>query len=134
MQSQQQLKQALIQSMESDEDIVVVQQPAIGQTERQNELLMFIKPEILAVSDRNSLADSLDLIWSKLSEFDAAVAGILLVGGPALERKQSMDRHYGAINLLSRTASSGLGAVGLARWIPRPMSANSQPMPVAPGP
>ena len=110
MQSQQQLKQALIQSMESDEDIVVVQQPAIGQTERQNELLMFIKPEILAVSDRNSLADSLDLIWSKLSEFDAAVAGILLVGGPALERKQSMDRHYGAINLLSRTASSGLGA------------------------
>ena len=110
MQSQQQLKQALLQSMQRGEDIAVVQPPAIGQTQRQNELLMFIKPEILAVADQGNLANSLDLIWAKLSEFEASVAGIVLVGGQALERKESMDRHYGAINVLSKTASSGLSA------------------------
>ncbi len=108
MQSQQQLKQALMQAMESDEDFAVVKPPAIGQTQKQNELLMFIKPEILAVAEQGNLANSLDLIWAKLAEFDAFVAGIVLVGGQALERKESMDRHYGAINVLSKTASSAL--------------------------
>ena len=110
MQSQQQLKQALMQAMESDEDIAVVKPPAIGQTQKQNELLMFIKPEILAVADQGNLANSLDLIWAKLAEFDAFVTGIVLVGGQELERKESMDRHYGAINVLSKTASSALSA------------------------
>lgn len=110
MLSQQQLKQALLDSMQSDEDIAVIQPPAIGQTERQNELLMFIKPEILAIADRTCLGNAIDLIWAKLSEFDATVAGTVLVGGPALEQKESMDRHYGAINVLSKTASDGLDA------------------------
>ena len=108
MPSQQQIKQALIHSLQRDEEIAVLQPPAIGQTQRQNELLMFIKPEILAVSGQDSLRNSIDLIWEKLAEFDAAVAGIVLVAGPALERKESMDRHYGAINVLSKTASSDL--------------------------
>ena len=110
MHSQQQLKQALIKALKSDGDIEVGQLPAIGQTQRQNELLMFIKPEILAIADQDSLVNSLDLIWAKLSEFDAAVAGLVLVGGQALERKESMDRHYGAINVLSKNASSGLSS------------------------
>ena len=45
MQSQKQLKQALLDSLQKDEEIAVIQPPAIGQTQRQNELLMFIKPE-----------------------------------------------------------------------------------------
>ncbi len=110
MQSQQQLKQALIQARESDEDIAVIQPPGIGQTQRQNELLMFIKPEIFAVSDIDSLGNSLDLIWAKLAEFHVSVQGIVMVGGRALERKESMDRHYGVINVLSKTASSSLSA------------------------
>ena len=110
MQSQQQLKQALLDSLQSDEEIAVIQPPAIGQTERQNELLMFIKPEILAVENPSCLGNAIDLIWAKLAEFDASVEGIVLVGGPALERKESMDRHYGAINVLSKSASSGLDA------------------------
>ena len=69
---------------------------------------MFIKPEILAIEDRTCLASAIDLIWTKLSEFDASVEGVVLVGGPALEQKESMDRHYGAINVLSKTASTGL--------------------------
>lgn len=108
MQSQQQLKQALLDSLQKDEEIAVIQPPAIGQTQRQNELLMFIKPEILAIEDRDCLGNAIDLIWAKLSEFDASVAGIVLVGGPALEQKESMDRHYGAINVLSKNASNGL--------------------------
>lgn len=110
MQSQQNLKEALFQSIEGDEEIAVLQPPAIGQTGRQNELLMFIKPEILAIADRHSLANALDLIWAKLSQYEASIAGIVSVGGKALERQESMDRHYGAINVLSKTASSGLSA------------------------
>ena len=108
MQSQKQLKQALLDSLQKDEEIAVIQPPAIGQTQRQNELLMFIKPEILAIEDQTCLGNAIELIWAKLSEFDASVEGIVLVGGPALEQKQSMDRHYGAINVLSKTASTGL--------------------------
>ena len=110
MQSQQQFRQALFGAIESDEDIAVIEPPAIGQTQHQNELLMFIKPEILAVPDRDSLGNSLDLIWAKLAEFDASVQGIVVVGGQALERKESMDRHYGAINVLSKSASASLSA------------------------
>ena len=110
MQSQQQLKESLLQAMQRAEEITVVQPPAIGQTERQNELLMFIKPEILGVEDRASQGNSIDLIWGKLAEFGATVNGLVLVGGQTLERKQSMDQHYGAINVLSKTASSGLNA------------------------
>ena len=110
MQTQQQLKQALLHSLQRDEDIAVLQPPAIGQTERQNELLMFIKPEILAVKDRTCLGNSIDLIWAKLAEFGASVEGIVLVGGQTLERKLSMDQHYGAINVLSKTASTDLSA------------------------
>ncbi len=110
MQSKRQLKQALLDSLQGGEEIAVIQPPAIGQTARQNELLMFIKPEILAIADRNCLGNAVDLIWAKLSEFDASVEGIVLVGGPALEQKESMDRHYGAINVLSKTASTGLDA------------------------
>lgn len=110
MLSHQQLKQALLDSLQNDEDIAVIQPPAIGQTARQNELLMFIKPEILAIEERTCLGNAIDLIWAKLSEFGASVAGTVLVGGPALERKESMDRHYGAINVLSKTASDGLDA------------------------
>ena len=111
MQSQQQLKESLLQAMQREEEITVVQPPAIGQTERQNELLMFIKPEILGVEDPACLGNSIDLIWAKLAEFGASVEGIVLVGGQALESKQSMDQHYGAINVLSKTASAGLNAV-----------------------
>ena len=110
MQSQQQFKQALLDSLRNKEEIAVILPPAIGQTQRQNELLMFIKPEILAIEDQTCLANAIDLIWAKLSEFDASVEGIVLVGGPALEQKESMDRHYGAINVLSKTASTGLDA------------------------
>ena len=110
MQSQQQITQALVQSVQRDEEIAVLQPPAIGQTERQNELLMFIKPEILAVDGQDNLRNSLNLIWRKLDQFNADVAGIVLVAGKALERKESMDRHYGAINVLSKTASTGLNA------------------------
>ncbi len=108
MPSQQEIKQALIRSLQRDEEIAVLQPPAIGQTQRQNELLMFIKPEILAVRRQDTLRNSIDLIWGKLAEFNAAVAGTVLVAGPALERKESMDRHYGVINVLSKTASSDL--------------------------
>ncbi len=110
MQSHSHFKQELINSLQRDEEIAVLQPPAIGQTERQNELLMFIKPEILAVTGRDNLRNSLDLIWGKLDEFSATVAGVVLVAGQALERKESMDRHYGAINVLSKTASAGLNA------------------------
>ena len=110
MQSQTQLRDAILQALRDEREIKIIQAPQVGRTDRQNELLMFIKPEILAVADQDCLANSLDLIQRKLEQFDAAVAGTVLVGGSALERKESMDRHYGAINVLSKTASSGLDA------------------------
>jgi len=48
------------------------------------------------------------LVLDKIAEFKAAIHGVVLVGGPALEAKTIMNRHYGYINVLSRSASTVL--------------------------
>ena len=98
----------VLSNVQGCEGLSVIQPVQIGHKNVQNELLMFIKPEIFAVDDQQASAKSLNLIVDKLQEFEVLVNGVVIVGGPLLEQKESMDRHYGAINVLSRTASQAL--------------------------
>jgi hypothetical protein len=90
-------------------DTIEVLQPArIGEGARQNELLLFLKPEVFLLPESGYSAKIIDLVFSKIAAFDAHVAGIFVVGGQVLEDKEIMSQHYGFINVLSRSASTVL--------------------------
>lgn len=79
--------------------------PAVGQTTLENELLLFIKPEVFMVEDPEAISRTMNLVFSKLEQFGVKIRGVAIVGGRFLERYEIMGRHYGLINRLSRQAS-----------------------------
>jgi hypothetical protein len=83
----------------------ILQPLEIGKEGRQNELVLFMKPELFLVADPASTRNSAELILKKLDEYQAEVDGVALVGGQFLADKQIMDRHYGFINKMSKNAS-----------------------------
>lgn len=72
---------------------------------RQNELLMFIKPEVFLVEDQLKVARALEMVFKKLHEYEVDINGIVSYSGEYLKELQAMDAHYGYINSLSKTAS-----------------------------
>lgn len=86
-------------------ETTLIQPVQIGQTDRRNELVFFIKPELLIVEDQQKILNSLNLIQQKFEAYKVTVHGTVLVTGSFLEEKEIMNRHYGFINLLSRKAS-----------------------------
>ena len=93
----------------------ILQDLEIGREDRQNELLLFIKPELFMVADPNCVRNSTALVLEKLAEYQAYVHGIAIVGGQFLADKGIMDRHYGFINRLSKNASKILTAEDQSR-------------------
>jgi nucleoside diphosphate kinase len=89
----------------SSYDSVVLQPPAVGLNSWQNELLLFIKPEMFMVEEPQK---PIDLVLSKLDEYKVQISGVAIIGGRVLEQTEIMNRHYGYINLLSRSASTVL--------------------------
>jgi hypothetical protein len=95
----------IAETVKTDEQLREFAPMKIGQGEWENELLLFVKPELLMVEDPQAIKNSLELVFAKLAEFKAQVDGMMLVGGRLLEQYEIMNRHYGYINLLSRKAS-----------------------------
>lgn len=93
----------------------ILQNLEIGREGRQNELLLFMKPELFMVDDAGCVRNSATLVLEKLAEYHAEVHGIAIVGGQFLADKGIMDRHYGFINRLSKHASQILTAEDRAR-------------------
>lgn len=92
-------------------DTLEVMQPAkIGEGTWLNELLLFIKPEVFMVPEAGQTEKVVDLILEKISEFDIQINGVSIVGGRILDEQEIMNRHYGFINVLSRSASKVLNA------------------------
>ncbi len=89
----------------SAEEAAIVQQVAVGETNLENELVFFIKPELLDVSNKSSIENSLKLIETRFEDFNVQVNGIVIIPGSILEKYEIMNRHYGFINQLSRKAS-----------------------------
>lgn len=71
----------------------------------ENELLLFVKPEVFMVNDDHLIARSIELVFNKIEEFRTTIDGIMVVGGRTLEQFGIMDKHYGFINQMSRNAS-----------------------------
>lgn len=83
----------------------IIQPVRIGEGSSRNELVFFIKPELLEVDNIEHIESALTLVSTKFAQFDAKADGIVIVSGNTLAEKQIMDRHYGFINRLSRSAS-----------------------------
>lgn len=73
-----------------------------------NQLLFFLKPECFLDGEGSLVEQRLRRVLSKLAESDVHVSGAALVQGRRLEELGVMDRHYGFINTLSKSASSAL--------------------------
>lgn len=83
-------------------------QPFSFDTEAQNQLLFFFKPEVFTVGDAARSQGIVELALSCLDTFGVEVAGAAVLSGPRLAEMAAMDRHYGFINRVSRGASTML--------------------------
>ncbi|MDY6874363.1 MAG: hypothetical protein SVR81_10465, partial [Chloroflexota bacterium] len=101
---------AIIQKIRSAEEAEIIQPIQIGQAKAENELVFFIKPELLDVASDDRVLNSLHLIEEKFAEFDVTISGAAIVPGALLEAHEIMNRHYGFINQLSRLASTLIDA------------------------
>lgn len=81
-------------------------QPFNFATNAQNQLLFFFKPEVFLTGDAKQAESIVELALGCFDAFGAEVAGALVVSGPRLAEMSAMDRHYGFINRISRSAST----------------------------
>lgn len=95
----------LIRKTKSVKDAHIIQPVKIGQTDKQNELVFFIKPELFEIDDQSKILNSLVLIEEKFAAYQVEVDGTVILPGNVLAEREIMNRHYGFINQLSRMAS-----------------------------
>lgn len=100
----------LIQEILTTKKTEIIQPIRVAETDQQNELVFFVKPELFDVDDPSKIRHSLQLIEDKFSAFDVTVNGTAIVPGAFLEKYEIMNRHYGFINQLSRLASTMVDA------------------------
>lgn len=99
-----------IAKIRSAEGAEIIQPIEVGKTNTENELVFFIKPELLDVQDDAKIENSLKLIQEKFKEYKVTISGAAIVPGAVLEQYEIMNRHYGFINQLSRMASTMIDA------------------------
>ena len=75
----EQLIQQIVKHVGSVNDAKVLQEAAVGKTDQQNELLMFIKPEVFLVDDEAKKTAAVKLVFEKIAKFNATVAGVVIV-------------------------------------------------------
>ena len=95
----------IIKRIKSSQKAEIIQPVQVGKANHQNELVFFIKPELLYVESYEKILNSLQLIQQKFAEYNVEVNGAAIVPGTTLEKHGIMNRHYGFINQLSREAS-----------------------------
>lgn len=100
----------LVQQTLSAQKSKIIQPIRVAQTNKQNELVFFVKPELFDVEDTAKIHNSLILIEEKFKDFNVEVNGTAILPGSFLEKFEIMNRHYGFINQLSRLASNMVDA------------------------
>ncbi len=93
----------------SSRDVEVILRPDFH-SDLQNEALFFYKPEGFLSDDFEKFPRLNQMVIEKMGAFSTRIDGIILLGGPFLARARIMDRHYGFINRLSRSASELVSA------------------------
>jgi hypothetical protein len=84
----------------------VIEEPKIGEDDRKNELLFFMKPEVFMLGSAAETEKLVKFILDSIGKYDARIDGICAVSGSALEKHNIMSSHYGYINVMSNSAST----------------------------
>lgn len=103
------LSEKIVEVVPSVDDIHVLDDLKIG-GDYENEMLMFIKPEVFMDAPAQEQVNAVEMMLSKLNDYDAHVDGVVVLGGGELDRREIMNRHYGFINQMSRGASEAVSA------------------------
>ena len=101
---------SIIEKIRTAEKAEIIQPIEVGKTNLENELVFFIKPELLDVQDDSKIENSLRLIQEQFNAYRVTISGAAIVPGAILEQYEIMNRHYGFINQLSRLASTMIDA------------------------
>lgn len=81
--------------------------------ERENEFVLFFKPEVFFPGVNTEA--SISMAFDKFKEHNVDVSGMLLLTGDRMNELGIMDRHYGFINKLSKNASKILSSEDLEK-------------------
>ena len=101
---------SIIEKIRTAEKAEIIQPIEVGKTNLENELVFFIKPELLDVQDDSKIENSLHLIQEQFNAYRVTISGAAIFPGAILEQYEIMNRHYGFINQLSRLASTMIDA------------------------
>lgn len=100
-----QLSDSIVEAVGSSVQEAVLQPLSLGSS-AQNELLFFFKPECFLGTSAAQQSDIIHTAFRLFDDFATVPAGVVLFGGTQLAERKIMDRHYGFINQVSRSASS----------------------------
>lgn len=93
-----------LNALQSNENEVIVKQFSFWNT-KENEFLIFFKPEIFINWNPTLIEKSVNLVFDKLAQNDIDVSWAILFKWDRLRELEIMDRHYGFINYISKNAS-----------------------------
>lgn len=91
----------------NDDQQLIMPVSEIG--DEKNELLFFFKPECFLFDDETHTRAIIEMSLKKLEENKVKVCGAVFFSGNALASLEIMDKHYGYINSMSKTASTSVG-------------------------
>ncbi len=79
-------------------------------TNKKNQFVAFFKPETFLDKAPEQIEKILNMVFDKFEEYGVDITGSAHFPGPALGEFSIMDRHYGVINRLSKSASKVLSS------------------------
>lgn len=74
-------------------------------SDKENELLFFLKPEFFYFESINHTEPILDLIFKKIDQFKIDINGVVILKGKFLKDSNIIEKHYGFINKMSVNGS-----------------------------
>ncbi|CAN5305916.1 hypothetical protein BH10PAT1_BH10PAT1_2820 [soil metagenome] len=86
-------------------------EPIKLKTNKQNQFVAFFKPETFLDKTPEQIEKIMNLVFDKFDEFGVEITGSAHFPGSAINEFSIMDRHYGVINKLSKSASKILTRV-----------------------
>lgn len=89
---------------------VIVNKEIYNRTNKQseNEYLLILKPEIFINKDFDQLKSILDLIESKLLQYDLTINNVRIQNASYLKKYNVIAKHYGVINAVSNNVSKNI--------------------------
>ncbi|MGA0333004.1 MAG: hypothetical protein ACO3N7_05775 [Kiritimatiellia bacterium] len=78
--------------------------------DQAHQFLLFLKPEVTAVHDGVDLKGIANMVFERLTQFEATVHAVRILPAAILSKYSIMDQHYGVINAISKQGEAALTA------------------------